>query len=155
LAKSLRSEVERSRTRERFVYSLYSFSREIIAAKNLNEILNRAVKHISEDFETNVIIFLPDDSGKLIPKIKSDETILLTETEQAVATWVYNNGHSAGKGTQTLSSAAWYYLPLIIQDKTVGVIGLKTIDSGKILSSDQKQLIESFAGVVALAITKS
>ncbi|MFA5032512.1 MAG: DUF4118 domain-containing protein [bacterium] len=153
LVKSIRREIRGSKNRERFVYSLYSFSREIIKAKDLNDILTRAVKNISEAFESSVVIFLPDDAGKLEIKSKNDENILLNEAEQAVAVWVYANGQTAGKGTATLSSTNWYYLPLMIQEKTVGVVGLR-VSSDKLLTPDQKQLYESFSSVVALAITK-
>jgi len=155
LAKSIRQETESSRNRERFVYSLYSFSRDIIAAKDLGDILNRAVKHIAEAFESDVIILLPDNSGKLSAKSRSNENVPLSEMELAVATWSYNNGKPAGKGTDTLSSSGIYCLPLKIQDKTIGIIGLKMVNAGRFLTPEQEQLFESFASIAALAIIKS
>jgi len=154
LAKSLRQEAEASRHRERFIYSLYSFSRAIMAAEGLQEILERAVKSISEAFESDVAIFLPDNSGGVHVKEKSRHEISLSGSEMAVAAWVYNNGRPAGKSTGTLSSALWYYMPLKLQDKTIGIIGLKTFDPAEFLTPEQNQLFESFASIVALAVNK-
>jgi two-component system sensor histidine kinase KdpD len=153
-AKSMRQEAEGSRHRERFVYSLYSFTRTIMALEGLDNIFERAVKSISEAFETDVVIFMPDTEGKLLVKARDKDDILLSESEKAVAAWVYNNGKPAGKSTNTLSSAAWYYLPLKIQDKTIGVAGIKAAAGAEFLTAEQDQLFESFAGIVALAANK-
>jgi len=155
LAKSVRQEAESSRHRERFIYSLYSFSRAIMAAEGLTEILERAVKSISEAFESDTAIFLPDKSGRVHLKEKSKHDISLSGSEMAVAAWVYGNGQPAGKSTGTLSSALWYYMPLKLQDKTIGVIGLKSVDPDKFLTPEQDQLLESFASIVALSIAKT
>jgi len=154
-AKSVRQEAESSRHRERFVYSLYSFTRAIMAAQGLENIFERAVKSISEAFESNVVILLPDSTGRLQLKARDKENVLLNDREMAVAVWVYTNGRPAGKSTDTLSSAAWYYLPLKIQEKTIGVAGIKSIIPEKFLTSGQNQLLESFTSIVALAINKS
>jgi two-component system sensor histidine kinase KdpD len=154
LAKSLRRESESSAHRERFVYSLYSFTKTIMAADR-EDIVDRAVKNISEAFECSVAVFMSNASGKVNVAAKDKETVQISETELAVATWVCNNGQPAGKGTNTLSSSAWYYLPLKVQDKVIGAIGLKPASGDGYLSVEQDQLFESFASVVALAIAKS
>jgi len=152
--KSVRQEAEGSRHRERFMYSLYLFARSIMTAEGLDNIFERVVKSISDAFESNVVIFLPDDTGKLKLKARDKDDIFLSETENAVAVWVYNNGQSAGRSTNTLSSASWYYLPIKIQENTIGVVGIRTVDNSRFLTPEQDQLIESFVSIVALAIKK-
>ena len=154
LAKSLRRESESSVHRERFVYSLYSFTKTIMAADR-EDILDRAVKNISEAFECSVAVFMPGGSGNVTAVAKDKESVQISETEIAIATWVCGNGWPAGKGTNTLSSSAWYYLPLKVQDKVIGAIGLKPASKEGYLSVEQDQLFESFASVVALAIAKA
>ncbi|MCK9583117.1 MAG: DUF4118 domain-containing protein [Endomicrobiales bacterium] len=152
--KSVRQEAEGSRHRERFMYSLYLFARSIMTAEGLDNIFERAVKSISDAFESSVVIFLPDDAGKLKLKARDKDDIFLSETENAVAVWVYNNGQSAGRSTNTLSSTSWYYLPIKIQENTIGVVGIRTADKARFLTPEQDQLLESFVSVVALAIKK-
>jgi len=154
-AKSVRQEAERSRHRERFVYSLYSFTKAIMTAEGLDDIFNRSVKSISDAFESNVVIFVPDNKGKLQLKARDRDDIFLNETENAVAAWVFNNGQPAGKNTDTLSSAIWYYLPLKVQEKIVGVAGVKPIDPEGYFTPDQDQLLESLISIVALGVKKS
>ena len=152
--KSVRQEAESSHHRERFMYSLYLFARSIMTAEGLDNIFERAVKSISDAFESNVVIFLPDDAGKLKLKARDKDDVFLSETENAVAVWVYNNGQSAGRSTNTLSSASWYYLPIKIQENTIGVVGIRTANKARFLTPEQDQLLESFVSVVALAIKK-
>ncbi len=154
-AKSVRQEAESSRHRERFIYSLYSFTRTVMSAQGLENIFERAVKSISEAFGSNVVILLPGGSGKLALKATDKEGLYLNDTETAVAVWVYNNGQPAGKSTGTLSSSLWYYLPIKMGEKTIGVIGIKPIDPDRSLTPEQDQLLESFTGIVSLAVRKS
>jgi two-component system sensor histidine kinase KdpD len=154
LSKSIREESEISAHRERFVYSLYSFSREMIEARGREEILHRAVSHIAEAFECDVAILLPDNGNKIRVAAVNASGIELNEAEKAVALWVCGNGQPAGRSTKTLSASEWYFLPLKVQDETIGTMGLKGRQERKFLTPDQNKLLESFAGVVALAIRK-
>lgn len=154
LGRFIRWRAKSARYRERFVSALYSFSREIMEAESLDDILYRAVKNISEAFETDVIILLPDKSGALEFITKNREDLKLNETEKAVAEWSYKNGQHAGRGTNTLSSAKWYYIPLKLHEAVQGVICVMKVDIDKHFTPEQRRLLESFASVVALALTK-
>lgn len=143
-----------ARYRERFISALYNFSHEMMMAENLDDILNRAVKNISEAFETDVIILLPDNPGELEFIAKNKQDLVLGEAEKAVAIWVYKNGLQAGRGTTTLSSAKWYYLPLKINEVTLGVLCMIKADIDKHFTPEQKRLLESFASIVAMTLTK-
>lgn len=153
-SKALRWRAKNIRYKERFITSLYSFSREMMIAENLDDLLTRAVKNISDAFESDVIILLPDKFGTLNLMTKSRTELTINEKEKAVAFWVYKNGQPAGKGTNTLSSAKWYYLPLKFNENILGAICLMQIDIEKKFTQEQKRLLESFASVVALALTK-
>lgn len=60
LADLVRWQGESARQRERFVSALYSFSRDLMAAGNLEELLSYAAKEIAEAFECEVMILLPE-----------------------------------------------------------------------------------------------
>lgn len=154
LSKGIRWQNETTRHRERFLSALYSFSREIMNAGNLEEILNRASTHISEAFQSDVVILLPDENNQLKVKEKQGENIF-DEKEKAVALWVYKNGQIAGKNTQTLASANWHYLPLKAEDKTFGVLGFTPNKQEGFLSSEQQRLLESFANIIAMYLKKN
>lgn len=154
LAKGIRWQTESTRHRERFLSSLHSFSREIMKANNLDEILDKASTHISEAFQSNVIILLPDENNQLKVEAKQGK-IEFDEKEKAVALWVYKNGLNAGKNTQTLASANWHYLPLKAEDITFGVLGFTPTKQEGFLSSEQQRLIESFANIIAMYLKRN
>lgn len=153
LAKGIRWQTETTRHRESFLSSLYAFSRETMTAKNLDEILEKASKHIAEAFQCNVIILLPNENNHLTIIEKQGE-IEFNEKEHAVASWVYKNGVQAGRNTQTLSSAKWHYLPLKSEEKTFGVCGFTSNNQDVFFSSEQQRLIESFANIIALYLKR-
>lgn len=154
LAKGIRWQTETTRHRERFLSSLYSFSREIMKASSRDEILEKATKNIEEAFHINVIILAPDNTGQLqIEKMQSE--LEFNEKEKAVAVWVYKNGQTAGKNTQTLSSAHWQYLPLKDEEETYGVLGFSPANQEKFLSAEQLRLLEAFANIIAMYLKKN
>lgn len=151
LAKGIRWQTETTRQRERFLASLYSFSREIMKAGD--DILEKAATHISEAFQTNVVILTPDKNDQLQITQKFGK-LEFSDKEKAVAFWVYKNGQTAGKNTQTLSSANWQYLPLKDEEITFGVLGFAPINREKFLSAEQQRLLESFANIIALYLKR-
>jgi len=154
LAKGIRWQNESTRHRERFLSSLYSFSREIMKASNLEEILDKASTHISEAFQSDVVILLPDENDQLQVVEKQGE-LEFDEKEKAVALWVYKNGLNAGKNTQTLASANWHYLPLKTEEAIFGVLGFTPTKQEGFLSSEQQRLLESFANIIAMYLKRS
>ncbi len=140
--------------RERFVSALYSFSRDLMTARALDEILDKANRTISDAFQCEVVILLPDSSGSLKLASKSDEEILFSENDFGVATWVFQQGRPAGQGTETLSSAAWRFLPFKDQRGIFGVLGVHTRQPGQFLSPE-KRLLDAFANIVALALART
>jgi two-component system, OmpR family, sensor histidine kinase KdpD len=151
----LRWKARSSKYREKFIYALFSFERELMVAHNLDEVFRRAVKNIAEAFDSEVTILLPSKEEKLEIVAKSKPQIEFSPAEQAVAMWVYKNGKTAGSGTSTLSSAKWYYLPVKMGTDTLGVISvLKSDPETGVFTPEQKRLLESFGGVVALSLSK-
>jgi two-component system sensor histidine kinase KdpD len=73
--------------------------------------------------------------------------------EIAVAQWVFEHAQIAGRGTETLSEAMALYVPLVGSQGAVGVIGIRG-DTSQLLAPIQKQLLETFAGQIALAIER-
>ncbi len=154
LAKIVRWQTESARRRERFLSALYSFNREIMLCKALEEILERAVIHIKEAFESHAVILLPDQDSNLQIRTKLRIDLSLSDSEIGAATWVFRHALPAGTDTDTLSSLKWHYLPLKINNRTIGVIALTPTAKHIHLTPEQNRLFESFANVVALALYK-
>ena len=68
LADLVRWQGEGARQRERFVSSLYAFSRNLMATGGQEELLRYAAVEINDAFQCEVLILLPDVSGQLQEK---------------------------------------------------------------------------------------
>ncbi len=155
LADMVRWQGENARERERFVSSLYEFSRDLMAVEGLEELLRYATKEIAGAFQCEVLILLPNESGQLIPRAQMGETLIFDERKLGVATWVFQHGKPAGCGTETLSSASMFYLPLKAEEIPLGVMGVRLGQSGHPLRPEQRRLLEAFASIIALALART
>jgi two-component system sensor histidine kinase KdpD len=72
----------------------------------------------------------------------------------AVATWTFQHGQPAGRGTDTLAAAKLRYLPLKTARTTVGVLGVRAAEEGRYLTPEQRRLLETFASLAAVAIER-
>ena len=155
LTDQVRWQRESARQRERFVSALYSFSRDLMSADNLESLLRYATKEIAEAFECEVMILLPDENRKLQVRAQMGEHLVFDERRLGVATWVFEHGQPAGRGTETLSSATLFYLPLKAKEVTVGVLGVSLGKPDRLLSPEQRRLLESFASIIAMALARN
>ncbi|WP_321419404.1 DUF4118 domain-containing protein [uncultured Methanomethylovorans sp.] len=152
LADTVKKQVEYIRQRETFISSLYDFSKGLLASQDLNIILGRTTKYISDSFNYDVLILLPDESNKLYIASSNENKEKFGEHEMAVSNWVFEQGKTAGMGTDTLSSSQWYHIPLKVQTGTLGVMALA---SHKNMTNEQRHLIDAFANVFSLALSNS
>lgn len=156
LSTRLQQQVNNSRQRETRVAALYALSRDLAAVVELGPVLESIARKVSETIEGQVVVLVPDKSGKLSIQANSapSEESFLNENEKAVATWVFERGVKAGRGTETLGNAAGLYLPLLMKEKTCGVLGIRANNQESFFQPEQLHLLEAFAGLAALAITR-
>lgn len=154
LADLVRRQGENASQRARFVSALNEFSRSLMAAKNKEELLNSASKGIAEAFDCDVLILLPEESGLLTVAARIGEGMTVDERKLGVATWVFQHGQTAGRGTETISSASLFYMPLKAHEGIVGVLGIGLKKPDQVMLPEQRRLLESFANIVALALSR-
>ncbi len=152
LADTVKKQVEYIRQRETFISSLYDFSKGLLASQDLNIILGRTTKYISDSFNYDVLILLPDGSQKLYVASSSEKIKKFGDHEMAVSNWVFEQGKTAGLGTDTLSSSQWYHIPLKAQ---MGILGVMALAPHNNMTNEQRHLIDAFANVVSLALSNS
>jgi two-component system, OmpR family, sensor histidine kinase KdpD len=148
----VRQQAQISRLRENRTRALYGLSRELASTWGTAELLEIAVKHISEVFESSVVAFLPDEKGRLQVQCGNVADFQLTAKEMGVAHWAYDLGQMAGKGTDTLPGTDALYLPLIASGEPVGALGVKPHSPERLLIPEQMHLLEAFAHQTALAV---
>jgi two-component system sensor histidine kinase KdpD len=154
LADRVRRQAEASRLRERRTEVLYRLSGRLAATAGTHQLIAAAEMQLSESFASEVAIFLQDDAGKLQATLGGPASFTADERELAVAQWVFRHGQLAGAGTDTLPDAHALYVPLSSPQGAVGVLALRPIELGRFNAPDQRQLLETLASQIALAIAR-
>ncbi len=154
LSDRLKKQINYSRQRESRVSALYALSRDIAAVGQLNDVLESIVSNVSGTLEGQVGLFLPNEKGKLVLQRDSGLNNFLNDSELAVASWVFEKGQKAGKGTETLGAAAALYLPLSTEQGVQGVLGVCFNATEAQFDPERLRLIEAFAGLTAMAINR-
>jgi two-component system sensor histidine kinase KdpD len=157
----LQQQAEVARHRERRTAALYAMSRDLASTRDTDGLLRAATRHISEVFESQVVVLLPEANGRLQMRRAGEQGGVIGQSrfvfdakELGVAQWVFAHQQLAGLGTTTLPSAAALYLPLLASRGVVGVLGVRPARPRRLLAPDQVHLLETFASQTALALER-
>lgn len=153
LANRIRDQAELAERRRIETTSLYGLSRDLSASNSLESILQAIMNNIAQTFDRDVVVFLPDRTGKLQPTASTPD-FKTGENELAVAEWAFEHNQPAGRGTDTLPAAQARYLPLRTASSIIGVLAVRPHDPSKHLPPEGYQLLEAFASQASLAIER-
>jgi two-component system sensor histidine kinase KdpD len=157
LTSLIRRQAEAARLQERQTAAMHSLSRNLASTRGMEQILQVAVKHISEIFNCQAAALLPDEKGQ-VHLVAGDPVVFQKDIirELGVAQWSFQSGQTAGWGTQNLPESPILYVPLQAANATIGVLALRPRDpeSEYWLLPEQLRLrlLESLAKQVALAL---
>jgi PAS domain S-box-containing protein len=150
-----RDQAEAARRRERRAATLYAFTREVAAAAGIEQLLSVVAQHVSREFDAPAALLVPD-GGRLIVRASQPAGTQLPEPERATATWAWEHGQPAGRGTDTLPGGGWLHVPLTSARGTVGVLALQSDRPGSTLDElPQRLLLDAMADQAAVAIERA
>lgn len=152
LTARIRAQSRNERLREERATALFQLSRALGAAKTLDEAVFTSLRQVDELFGAeSALAFVDENTGALVPHFAG--AYPLTGKEEGVADWSFHNRRPAGRFTDTLPGSEGYYVPLLCEDKAVGVLGIKMPPTA-MLTLAQRDLIEAFAGQLALIVER-
>jgi two-component system sensor histidine kinase KdpD len=154
LTARLREQTDAARERERRTESLYRLTRQLAGASGSEFLVGMAGKQIQEMFGGDVAIYLPDDDGRLQPRLGRESSLVKNANSLAVAQWVFEHDQVAGAGTDTLPQAVAMFVPLTSSQTVVGVLALRPPDLDRLRSPDQRRMLETCASQIALALER-
>ncbi len=149
----LRAQVRAARRREIQSASLNALSRDLTVALTLDEMLGAVTRHVGQTFNCSAAVLLPE-VGRLAVRAASPE-MTLSPTDLAAAEWAFANRQPAGAGTDTLPGAQARCLPLETRTGAVGVLAVAPHEPDQFLAPDQRELLEGFDSLAALAIERA
>lgn len=154
----IKSQVEFSENREQRTEVLYEINKKLLVTRGLENIIDHTNEYIVNIFGRSVIFYTvdPQEGAKGILKLAKEEedaSFFYTKQETEVAHWVFVNQKRAGAGTDTLTSAKAYYMPVIFQGNVLGVLGV-SCSNGLRFDQSKRAFMRRVASLVAMALER-
>jgi two-component system, OmpR family, sensor histidine kinase KdpD len=138
--------------RDRKSQMLYHLTRNLSVARTLNEIISCTEHSLSEALGTPCFLHLNQNVFSERNEVVSPNEPLKGDDRKVIA-WVLENGHRAGKFTQTFNQSGYTYFPVPGQIGTVGVLGIECPEHRN-LSVEDSLIVETFLSQVANVIDR-
>jgi two-component system sensor histidine kinase KdpD len=156
LTKRIRDQADAARNSERRTASLYALSRELGVAHGPQRLIEVAERHIREVFgSARIALLTPGAHGMLEPAFAESGTFVPGDKDLGVAEWTWLHQRPAGLSTDTLPSARALFLPLKGARGRVGVLAIYPSAATRLDDPDERQLIDTFAGLIGSAIERT
>lgn len=137
---------------------LYELSSRLGDFYNEQDASRFAVEKLHAIFNSKTIVLIPDESDKLkiVSAIVNSEILSneecnffrISSNDQACAQWVYRNGESAGKFTNTLPNIEMTYFPSKAFNKTLAVVAIEL----PVLDTPTYELLSAFMNTFAVSL---
>lgn len=152
----LRLQAIYARKREKITAELYALTRELTASRGKKNLFAIAASHIGELFNADISIWLPDTNGELHSFMSeyANHASIDQLREESAARWAYAHKKPAGISTETLPTAAAYYVPMVSGTTVLGILGVAPEDAATI-TSENSILLETIANIIASTIERA
>lgn len=150
LTSGLRFQARIASHREGRSRALYEFARELSGALQTEQIFEIARASVQQTFRAKATLLLPDAEGRL----QHADNIDMQDLDIGIAQWSFDRATLAGMGTDTLPASNFFYLPLVAPMRTRGVLALKPDNRRWLLIPEQRQQLDTFATLAAIALER-
>lgn len=153
LAARTRTQTEQARREARTTAELYSFAAKIAGVVDLYDLLWIVVAHLARLLRAEVVV-LRLEAGLLETKAAFPPDGALSEADLAAARWAWDADRSVGRGTDTLPSVRWLFIPVRTSRATVAMIGVLPSKEGHELTAGERRLLDAVSNQAAVAIER-
>ena len=157
LTAGLRFQARVASHREERAGSLYEIARDLSGAVQVEQVVKISDESIQRTFRASAALLLPDASGRLVVKTPNTDAkhpgAGLT-VEIGTAQWAFDRGQPAGFSTDTLPGSEVLYIPLRAPTKARGVLAVKAHNRRLLRIPEQRQLLDTFAALIAIALER-
>ncbi len=144
------------REREERTNVLYEVLQDIANATEKSDFLESVTSRVGNLLDANCGVILKSSNGKLEFDQERKYSIHLSEKEQAVAQWCFENRKPAGWSTDTLSQSRALYLPLKGTAESVGIFIFEPlkISRKRKLDLEKESLLFSIVRQLGMSVEK-
>jgi two-component system, OmpR family, sensor histidine kinase KdpD len=154
LAGRVRQQATVAASRMRAMRRLYDFTRRLSGLATLDGVAEGAASEIHASLARDVVVLLASqgDDLRLTAAWPPEDT--LDAGAMTAARWAYGHVEPAGADTGTLPTIPWYFIPLRIGERTLGVIGVSRGKDGP-LDSEARALLDALSEQAAAALERA
>jgi two-component system sensor histidine kinase KdpD len=152
LTAGLRFQARVAAHREVRAASLYEIARDLSGAVQIDQVVKISDESIERTFHSSAALLLPGAGGQLVMTAPRAEEALAVEI--GIAQWAFDKGKPAGFGTDTLPGSEVLYIPLRAPIQSRGVLAVKARNRRLLLIPEQRQLLDTFAALIAIALER-
>lgn len=132
---------------------LFDFSRKVAAAAQADDLIWALVSHVAMTLRCESILLMPDAAGSLEVVGGFPPEDHLDVRDRMAAQFAWDKGKAAGRTSDTLPTARWYFLPLKTVERRLGVLGIAFDDDGALARLDNR-LLEALADQIVLVLER-
>ncbi len=152
LAARLRGRVEAQAAIADRTNKLYDFSRRVAAAATADDVVWASVSHVATTLRCESVLLMPRGPDlRVVGGFPPEDS--LDVRDQSAAQFAWEKGEPAGRGSDTLPTARWFFLPLVAADRRLGILGIAFADDRQLARTDRR-LLEALIDQIALALER-
>lgn len=123
----LKKQAVHSMEKEQQMEILYELNKQFVLAEDRQQIFDLSATYLGRLLDREVILYdaQAQKQSHYCTKYTKKQSALSNPEEAAVAYWSAKNQKESGYGTDTLSGAKGFYLPIIANGKTLAVLGIQ------------------------------
>jgi two-component system sensor histidine kinase KdpD len=152
LTAGLRFQARVASHREERAGALYEIARDLSGAVQIEQVVKISDESIGRTFRASAALLLPNSAGQLAVTSSRGDTGLAVDI--GIAQWAFDRGLPAGFGTDTLPGSEILYIPLRAPSRARGVLAVKAHNRRLLRIPEQRQLLDTFAALIAIALER-
>ena len=134
--------------------TLAGFLRQIAGVNDLDVACQMICDDVRRLLDVQVVLLGRARDAELEIVAASDPAYRLDTMDNAAASWAFDTGHPAGKGSSTLAASEWLFQPMKAGDRVIGVLGVASDRIGSPVRADQLPLLSSLIDQSALVLER-
>ncbi|WP_062014035.1 sensor histidine kinase KdpD [Aureimonas sp. AU4] len=154
LAGRAREEMRLSARRTLAARRLYEFTRTLSALPDAGAVMEAAVGEINTATGRSAVLLRPGPGDLEVAAAWPPED-RLDGSARTAARWAFEHGEPAGRGTGTLPSTAWSFVPLTVREGKVGVLGVERAPDAAPLDAEARTLLSALTEQTAAALHRA
>jgi two-component system sensor histidine kinase KdpD len=152
LAARLRARVEAQAAIADRTNKLYDFSRRVASAATADDVIWASVSHVATTLRCEAVLLMPREGElRVVGGFPPEDRLDLRD--QSAAQFAWDKGEAAGRGSDTLPTARWFFLPLATAERRLGVLGI-AFDDDRTLARTDRRLLDALVDQIALALER-